>query len=150
MCRFNFISAETAWPGDNLHIFYWGCKFVLLEKSLKLNWFFCWKKYCLQKYSTRSIFLFLCDLSYNLQTYIKQSASYMTITDQFQVKDKSRVFQDKYLIWYTHLRNRVNRDTLKIHEFDRAPSPVSPSNSSFNNSLFSIFPPPTIETSCHV
>ena len=41
---------------------------------------------------------------------------------------------------------RVNRDILKIHEFDRAPSPVSPSNSSFNNSLFSIFPPLTIET----
>ena len=70
----------------------------------------------------------------------------MTITDQFQVKDKSRVFQDKNLISYTHLKNRVNRDTLKIHEFDRAPSPVSPSNSSFNNSLFSIFPPPIIET----
>ena len=29
----------------------------------------------------------------------------MTITDQFQVKDKSRVFQDKYLISYAHLRN---------------------------------------------
>ena len=40
---------------------------------------------------------------------------------------------------------RVNGDILKIHEFDRAPSPVSPSNSSFNNSLFSIFPPLTIE-----
>ena len=41
---------------------------------------------------------------------------------------------------------RVNRDILKINEFDRTPSPVSPSNSSFNNSFFSILPPPTIET----
>ena len=29
----------------------------------------------------------------------------MTVTDQFQVKDKSRVFQDKSLISYTNLRN---------------------------------------------
>ena len=50
-------------------------------------------------------FLFAYDLSYDLQTCIKQSASYVTITDQIQVKDKSRVFQNKYLISYTHLRN---------------------------------------------
>ena len=41
---------------------------------------------------------------------------------------------------------RLNRDILKVHEFNRAPSPVSPSNSSFNNSLFSIFPLLIIET----
>ena len=41
---------------------------------------------------------------------------------------------------------RVNRDILQIHEFDQAPSPVSLSNSSFNNSLSSILPPLTIET----
>ena len=41
---------------------------------------------------------------------------------------------------------RVNRDILKIHESDQAPSPVSPFNSSFNNSLFSILPPLIIET----
>ena len=29
----------------------------------------------------------------------------MTVTDQFQVKDKSRVFRDKSLISYTNLRN---------------------------------------------
>ena len=29
----------------------------------------------------------------------------MTVTDQFQVKDKSRVFQDKSLFSYNHLRN---------------------------------------------
>ena len=45
------------------------------------------------------------DLSYDLQTYVKQSASYVTVTDQFQVKVKSPVFQDKSLISYTHLRN---------------------------------------------
>ena len=49
--------------------------------------------------------MFVYDLSYDLQTYIKQSASYVTITDQFQVKDKSRVFQDKSLFSYNHLRN---------------------------------------------
>ena len=54
-----------------------------------------------------------------------------------KTKNKINRNQDSY---------RVNRNTLKIHEFDRAPSPVSSSNSSFNNSLFSIFPPPTIET----
>ena len=41
---------------------------------------------------------------------------------------------------------RVNRDILKIHEFDQISSCVSPSNSSFNNSLFSILPLLTIET----
>ena len=41
---------------------------------------------------------------------------------------------------------RVNRNILKIHEFDQAPSPVSSSNSSFNNSLISTLPPLTIET----
>ena len=41
---------------------------------------------------------------------------------------------------------RVNRDKFKIHEFDQAPSPVFLSNSSFNNSLSSILPPLTIET----
>ena len=41
---------------------------------------------------------------------------------------------------------RVNRDILKIYEFDQAPSPVSLSNSSFNNSLSSVLPPLTIET----
>ena len=41
---------------------------------------------------------------------------------------------------------RVNKDILKIHEFDRAPSLVCSSNSSFNNSPFSILPPLTIET----
>ena len=41
---------------------------------------------------------------------------------------------------------RVNRDILKINEFDRAPFPVSPSNSSFNNSLFSILSPLKMET----
>ena len=40
---------------------------------------------------------------------------------------------------------RVNRDVLKIYEFDQAPSPVSLSNSSFNNSLSSILPPLTVE-----
>ena len=29
----------------------------------------------------------------------------MTVTDQFQVKDKFRVFRDKSLISYTNLRN---------------------------------------------
>ena len=29
----------------------------------------------------------------------------MTVTDQFQVKDKSPVFQDKSFISYTHVRN---------------------------------------------
>ena len=47
----------------------------------------------------------LNDLSYDLQAYIKQSASSVTVTDQFQVKDKSRVFQDNCLISYTYLRN---------------------------------------------
>ena len=41
---------------------------------------------------------------------------------------------------------RVNRDILKIYEFDRVPSPVSPFNSSFNNSLFLILSPLTIQT----
>ena len=42
---------------------------------------------------------------------------------------------------------RVNRYILKIYEFDRGPPPISPSNSSFINSLFSILPPLTTETS---
>ena len=50
-------------------------------------------------------YFFVYDLSYDLQTYIKQSVSYVTVTDQFQVKDKSRVFQDKSLFSYNHLRN---------------------------------------------
>ena len=41
--------------------------------------------------------------------------------------------------------NTVNRDILKIHELDQTPSPVSPTNSSFDNSLFSILPPLIIE-----
>ena len=41
---------------------------------------------------------------------------------------------------------KVNRDILKIYEFDRVPSPVSPFNSSFNNSLFLILSPLTIQT----
>ena len=41
---------------------------------------------------------------------------------------------------------RINRDILKSHEFDQAQSPVSLSNSSFNNSLSSILPPLIIET----
>ena len=45
--------------------------------------------------NTQPRVFFVYDLSYDLQTYIKQSASHVTITDQFQVKDKSRVFQDK-------------------------------------------------------
>ena len=40
---------------------------------------------------------------------------------------------------------RINRDISKSHEFDQAQSPVSLSNSSFNNSLSSILPPLTIE-----
>ena len=40
---------------------------------------------------------------------------------------------------------RMNRDILKRHEFDQARSPFSPSNSSFNNSFFSILSPLTIE-----
>ena len=40
---------------------------------------------------------------------------------------------------------RVNRGILKIHGFDRAPSPISPTNSSFNNSLFLILPLLAIE-----
>ena len=42
---------------------------------------------------------------------------------------------------------RINRYMLKIHEFDQTGSPVSLSNSLFNNSLYSIIPPLTIETS---
>ena len=41
---------------------------------------------------------------------------------------------------------RINRDILKIYEFDQAPAPVSLSNFSFNNSLSLLFPPLTIET----
>ena len=41
---------------------------------------------------------------------------------------------------------KVNRDILKIYEFDRVPFPVSPFNSSFNNSLFLILSPLTIQT----
>ena len=94
--------------------FTWGLPtYILLRLSIHIIGkiaetkliFFSWKEYSLEKYSTKSIFLFVYNLSYDLQTYIKQSASYVTITDQFQVKDKSRVFQDKYLISYTHLRN---------------------------------------------
>ena len=40
---------------------------------------------------------------------------------------------------------RINIDILKSHEFDQAQSPVSLSNSSFNNSLSSILPPLTTE-----
>ena len=92
----------------------WGLPtYILLRLSIRIIGkiaetkliFFGWKGYSLQKYSTKSIFLFVYDFSYDLQTYIKQNASYVTITDQFQVKNKSRVFQDKYLISYTHLRN---------------------------------------------
>ena len=41
---------------------------------------------------------------------------------------------------------RINRDILKSYEFDQGRSPVSLSNSSFNNSLSSILPSVTIET----
>ena len=57
------------------------------------------------KILNQEYFFFVYNLSYDLQTYIKQSASYVTIADQFQVKDKSRVFQDKYITSHTHLRN---------------------------------------------
>ena len=40
----------------------------------------------------------------------------------------------------------INKDILKRHEFDQVGSPVSLSNSSFNNSLSSILPPLIIET----
>ena len=89
---------------DYLHIFYWNYKFLLFEKSLKLNWFFLLERIFFTKILNQEYF-FVYDLSYDLQTYIKQSASHVTITDQFQVKDKSRVFQDKYFISYTHLKN---------------------------------------------
>ena len=49
-------------------------------------------------------YFFVYDLSYDLKTNIKQSASYVTVTDQFEMKDESYVFQDKSLISYTHLR----------------------------------------------
>ena len=41
---------------------------------------------------------------------------------------------------------RINRDILKSHEFDQALSPVSLSNSSFNNPLTSMLPSLRIET----
>ena len=41
---------------------------------------------------------------------------------------------------------RINTDILKSHEFNQARSPVSLSNSSFNNSLTSMLPSLRIET----
>ena len=77
-------------------------------------------------------YFFVYDLSYDLQTYIKQSASHVTITDQFQVKDKSRVFQDKSLISYTHLRNDSNSNVTMP-----AASLSTIELNSFNNAIFS-------------
>ena len=56
------------------------------------------------KIFNRDYFL-VYNLSYDLQTYIKESASYVTVTDQFKVKNKSLVFQDQSLISYSRIRN---------------------------------------------
>ena len=74
-----------------------------MEKSLKLNWFFFAGKNILYKNIQPRVFS--CLRLYDLQTYVRQSASYVTVKDQFQVKVKSPAFQDKSLISYAHLRN---------------------------------------------
>ena len=184
-----------------------------MEKST--DWFFCRKGYSLQNYSTKSFFVLLCfvyvyDLSYDLQTYIKQSISYVIVRKIFKFSHqllisfkwtksvkvnlvyfknitmataslstiKLRYFNNAIFSAITRIRhtlkqradikshefkgitrqylqnhlnklikekkiiNKVNRDQdsyrinrdLKSHEFDQARSPVSLSNSSFNNS----------------
>ena len=80
---------------------------------------------------------------------IKKNQEFKDITREHLQNHLNKLITEKTLINKINRDQgsyRVNRDTLKIHEFDRASSPVSPSNSSFNNSLSSILPPLTIET----
>ena len=53
-------------------------KIRIIGKITEIKLIFYWKEYPLQKYSFKNIF-FVYDLSYDLQTYIKQSVSYVTI-----------------------------------------------------------------------
>ena len=77
---------------------------------------------------------------------IKKNQEFKDITREYLQKHLNKLITEKKII--NKINNdqdsyRVNRDILKIHEFDQIPSCVSPSNSSFNNSLFSILPPLT-------
>ena len=80
---------------------------------------------------------------------IKKNQEFKDITREYLRNHLNKLITEKKIINKINRDQdsyRVNRDILKIHEFDRAPSPVSPSNSSFNNSLSSILLPLTIET----
>ena len=78
---------------------------------------------------------------------IKKSHEFKGITRQYLQNHLNKLIKEKKII------NKVNRDQdsyrinrdLKSHEFDQARSPVSLSNSSFNNSPSSILSPLTIE-----
>ena len=91
----------------------WGLPtYILLRLSIRIigkiaetKLIFFAGKNILYKNTQPRVFFCLFTIYHDFQTYIKQNASYVTITDQFQVKDRSRVFQDKYLVSYTHLRN---------------------------------------------
>ena len=77
---------------------------------------------------------------------IKKNQEFKDITREYLQKHLNKLITEKKII--NKINNdqdsyRVNRDILKIHEFDQISSCVSPSNSSFNNSLFSILPPLT-------
>ena len=81
---------------------------------------------------------------------IKKSHEFKGITRQYLQNHLNKLIKEKKII------NKVNRDQdsyrinrdLKSHEFDQARSPVSLSNSSFNNSPSSILSPLTIEIPC--
>ena len=75
-----------------------------MERSLKQDWFSLLGRISVTKIFNREYFL-VYDLSYDLQTYIKESASYLTVNDQFKVTKKSLLFQDQSLISYSHVRN---------------------------------------------
>ena len=79
---------------------------------------------------------------------IKKNQEFKDITREYLRNHLNKLITEKKIINKINRDQdsyRVNRDILKTHEFDQAPSPVSLSNSSFNNSLSSILPPLTIE-----
>ena len=80
---------------------------------------------------------------------IKKNQEFKDITREYLQNHLNKLITEKKIINKINRDQdsyRVNRDILKIHELDQAPSPVSLSNSSFNNSLSSMLPPLTTET----
>ena len=79
---------------------------------------------------------------------IKKSQEFEGIARKYLQNYLNKLITEKKIINKINLDQdsyTVNRDILKIYELDQAPSPVSFSNSSFDNSLFSILPPLVIE-----